>query len=202
VIKLVKTKTGCEFCQRALHILHLDRPSQTDPRRVGSNNPDCVVGLISAIRLDLTFDRISWSKPVFRGPLGTLDPDTPNKDAWTPLSYAAVFGHEGVVKILLERGDINSDSSNKYGRTPLSYAAEYGQEGIVKILLEQRDVNLNSSDKFRGTPLSYATASGHEGVVKIPLGRADVNLDSLDVFGQGLLSRAAGSGHEGIMKIL
>ena len=30
------------------------------------------VGLISTIRLDLTFNQTSWSSPVFRGPLRTL----------------------------------------------------------------------------------------------------------------------------------
>ena len=41
----------------------------------------------------------------------------------TPLSFAAGSGHEGVVKLLLERGDVTPNLSDGDGRTPLSHAA-------------------------------------------------------------------------------
>ncbi|PUU83389.1 ankyrin repeat-containing domain protein [Tuber borchii] len=85
----------------------------------------------------------------------------------TPLSYAVRYGHEGIVKILLGRGDINSDFSDKYNRTPLSLAAEYGHEGIVKILLERGDVNSDSLDNDGRTPLEHAQKSSKLGVVKL-----------------------------------
>ena len=52
-----------------------------------------------------------------------------------PLTWAARNGHEGVVKILLEREEVNHDKPNEFGQTPLSGAAQEGHEGIVKILL-------------------------------------------------------------------
>jgi ankyrin repeat protein len=53
---------------------------------------------------------------------------------WTPLSLAASYGHEAIVKLLLEaKADIESRDT-EYGRTPLSWAAEYGHEAIVKLL--------------------------------------------------------------------
>jgi len=50
----------------------LGGPGRTSPGRVGFDNPDCPVGLISTIRLDLTFDQTSYSSQVFRRPFGTL----------------------------------------------------------------------------------------------------------------------------------
>jgi ankyrin repeat protein len=38
----------------------------------------------------------------------------------TPLSLAAEYGHEAVVKLLVEREDIEADSKDANGRTPLS----------------------------------------------------------------------------------
>ncbi|KAK7409434.1 hypothetical protein QQX98_008395 [Neonectria punicea] len=49
---------------------------------------------------------------------------------------AAESGHEGIVKLLLEKG-ANVEAKDDYGWTPLLWAAENGHEGIVKLLLEK-----------------------------------------------------------------
>ncbi|KAH6876829.1 hypothetical protein B0T10DRAFT_497345, partial [Thelonectria olida] len=67
-------------------------------------------------------------------------------DAWTnvhigsdisgrALEIAATSGHEGVVKLLLDSGNIDMDFRNYCGRTPLSEAAWGGHGAIVKLLL-------------------------------------------------------------------
>ena len=43
-------------------------------------------------------------------------------------------GHEAVVKLLVERGDVEANSKDDSGQTPLSYAAEDGHEAVVKLL--------------------------------------------------------------------
>ena len=133
-----------------------------------------------------------------------LNPDSASKYGQTPLSLAAQNGHEGIVKLLLGRGDVNPDSSDGDGGTPLSWAAKNGHEGIAKLLLRRKDVNPSTLDTFFGrTPLSWAAKNGHEGIVKLLLGREDVNPDILDqIYGQTSLSWAAGNGHEGIVKLL
>jgi len=75
---------------------------------------------------------------------------------YTPLAWASPNGHEGVVKLLLEREEVNPDRPSRRGqlppkdsqgsRTPLSYAAEGGYEGVVKLLLEREEVNPDKPD--------------------------------------------------------
>ena len=52
-----------------------------------------------------------------------------------PLAWAARNGHEGVVKILLGREEVNPDRSDNDGLTPLSRAALNGHEEVMEILL-------------------------------------------------------------------
>ncbi|PUU80822.1 hypothetical protein B9Z19DRAFT_973514, partial [Tuber borchii] len=69
----------------------------------------------------------------------------------TPLSWAADHGREGIVKMLLKRGDLNPNQADtKDGRTPVLWAAENGHRGVVNILLEREDVNLDQSDNKYG----------------------------------------------------
>ena len=117
-------------------------------------------------------------------------------------SLAASGGHEGIVKLLLERKEVNPDSSDYYGRTPLWFAASGGHEGTVKLLLERKEVNPDSPDKDVRTPLSHAASGGHEGIVKLLLERKDVNPDSSDKDGETPLSLAVERGYKGIVKLL
>ena len=120
----------------------------------------------------------------------------------TSLTWAARRGHEGVVKILLGRGDINPDIPNNDGDTPLCWAAITGRDGVVKILLGQDDVNPDKPDNRGRTPLCWAAIKGYEGVVKILLGRDDVNPNKPNSDGDTPLHRAAAHGCEGAVKIL
>jgi len=122
----------------------------------------------------------------------------------TALTWAAVKGYEGVVKILLEQEGINPDQAGTmYGRTPLSWAAMNGHEGVVRILLEREDVDPNQVATFYGqTPLSSAALNGHEGVVRILLEQEDVNPNQADTDGHTPLWLAAVNGHEGVVRML
>lgn len=52
-----------------------------------------------------------------------------------------MYGHKGIVKILVKRGDVNPDPADQDGQTPLWWAAEKDHEMIVRQLLERNDVN-------------------------------------------------------------
>jgi len=120
----------------------------------------------------------------------------------TPLIWAAWNGNEGVVKILLGRGDVTPEKSDRCGRTPLYCAAMKGHEGVVKILLERDDVNPDAPDPLNQTPLSYAAMKGHEGVVKILLARDGVNPNKPDMWGQTPLQCATMHGHTKVITLL
>ena len=120
----------------------------------------------------------------------------------TPLTWAAVNGHERVVEMLLAQGDISPDKPGEDGQTPLWVAAWKGHKGVVKMLLRRGEVNPQMPDKKGRTPLWCAAIAGHEGVVKILLQRDEVNPDQSGNDGTTPLWCAASNGHEGVVKIL
>ena len=123
----------------------------------------------------------------------------------TALIWAVVKGHEGVIKILLEREDIDPNQTDtKYGRTPLLWAVMKGHLGVVKMFLERGDVNPNQPNTYdRRTPLSWAAEKGHEGIVRSLLEREDISPDQPNTYnGRTPLSWAAKRGHEGVVKML
>jgi ankyrin repeat protein len=46
-----------------------------------------------------------------------------------------------VVKLLVERDDVDADSKDKDGRTPLSYAVEGRYEAVVQLLVDRDDID-------------------------------------------------------------
>ncbi|RPB04863.1 ankyrin [Choiromyces venosus 120613-1] len=82
---------------------------------------------------------------------GRCQPRQDKQMGKTPISSAALKGHEGVVKILPERKDVDPNRPDCWGETPLSLAASNGHEKIVKMLLEQEDVNPERRDAWGRT---------------------------------------------------
>jgi ankyrin repeat protein len=64
------------------------------------------------------------------------DLDSGDHKGETPLSSAAVNGHDHIVKLLINKG-AEFDSKDDDGRTPLSSAAENGHAVVVKLLLKK-----------------------------------------------------------------
>jgi len=123
----------------------------------------------------------------------------------TALTWAAIRGHDAVVKMLLERGDVNPNQvDTEYGQTPLWRAALGGYDGVVKRLLEREDVDPERPDtRYGRTLISWAAGRGYEGLVKILLGRDDVDPNQVDIkYGRTPMSWAAENGHQGVVKTL
>ena len=93
------------------------------------------------------------------------NPNDPNKDGYTPIYWAARYGHTEIVKILAPLTD-NPNAPNNYGETPIHRAALNGHIEIVKILVPLTD-NPNAPDIFGRTPINEATLKGHTEIVKI-----------------------------------
>jgi len=146
----------------------------------------------------------------------------------TPLIWAARYGHEEVVKLLLEQKHTQPDIPDRiYGRTALSWAAGSGHEGVVMLFLSRSFVDLGSiglrwektphvmgilfrrkyvhperPDSHGRTPLSWAAEGGRERVVKLLLQRKDVNPDGPDSDGRTPLWWATRKEREGVVKLL
>ena len=100
----------------------------------------------------------------------------------TALIWAAMRGHSGVVKVLLQQEGINPNQiDTEYGQTLLWWAIRRRYFGVVKVLLEREDINPNQADTEHGhTPLSWAASKGYSGVVEMLLERDDINPNQAD----------------------
>ncbi|KAF4943729.1 hypothetical protein FGADI_13200 [Fusarium gaditjirri] len=122
---------------------------------------------------------------------------------WTPLSYAATYGHEDVVKVLVFRKDVDPNSKDEIcGWTPLSWAARYGHINVVRVLLDKEGVLADYVDGQDRTPLSLAAENGHEAVVSLLLSIDTVDPNSTDWRARTPLYWAAKHGHTGVTKLL
>ncbi|OAQ69735.1 HET domain-containing protein [Pochonia chlamydosporia 170] len=107
--------------------------------------------------------------------LTRLSPDEFQPDSgWTPIIWAAVYGHEALVRQQLTNG-VDVNTTDNLGRTVLECAAENGHESIAQLLLDEgADVNQSGEDgsnSLGSTPLSSAANYGHDSVVKLLLER-------------------------------
>jgi ankyrin repeat protein len=118
------------------------------------------------------------------------------------LYHAAGAGHEAVVRLLLETGQVDIDSKDNQGQTPLSWAAKKGDEAVVRLLLETGQVDIDSKDNQGQTPLSWAAKKGDEAVVRLLLETGQVDIDSKDNQGQTPLLWAAKKGNEAVVRLL
>jgi len=122
---------------------------------------------------------------------------------FSPLAVAASHRHEGVVKLLLTRNDIDPSIRNHDGQTALSIAASGGHEGVVKLLLAWGPIDLNSTDSLhRRSALGHAACKGHKGVVELLLACEGTEPNHIDVNGQTALAIAAEKGYLDIVRVL
>ena len=127
--------------------------------------------------------------------------DQPNSVSGTPLSVAAMEGHEDVVKLLLNRHDVDVNHKDSDGYTPLFLATTGGHKAVIETLINREDTDLNSKDRHGDTPLSEAAQQGHDAIVRILLERG-VDLDSKNSQQQTPLFYAASMGHCEVVELL
>ena len=106
-----------------------------------------------------------------------------------------------IVKLLLERNDVNPDSPDRRGRAPCFWAIEYYHIEVLEILLKRHDVNPGRADDEGWTPLSWASDHDYEEAVEMLLERNNVNPATASGLGQAPSPVAAGGGYVGTARM-
>jgi ankyrin repeat protein len=95
----------------------------------------------------------------------------PDQQGYTPLHYAAYFGHLDAARFLLGIGaDLMAVTLDPLRSTPLHAAASSGN-GTVAILLLDAGADPNAEQTGQWTPLHSAAAGGHSEIVGLLLTR-------------------------------
>ena len=81
---------------------------------------------------------------------------------WTPLIYAALGGHDDIVRLLLAL-DVDIDGASDNGTTALMMAAQAGRVSTVKLLLEN-DADAGLENEAGLTALKWAIKQGYSEV--------------------------------------
>ena len=86
----------------------------------------------------------------------------------TRLLWAARFGHEAVVRVLLAAGADAKQLNEENGDFALLWAARDGHEAVVRVLLQASADAKEVNEKDHTSPLSVAV--GNPGMMRLLLG--------------------------------
>ena len=121
-------------------------------------------------------------------------------DGLTPLIWAAIQGHEEVVRLLLERGG-NLEAKNHNGDTALMWASLMGHKDVVDFMLD-RGANADLGEPKSGvTALMAAAAKGHADVAQV-LVEKGAAVDARDRNGNTALTHASIKGYPEVVDLL
>ena len=88
-----------------------------------------------------------------------------DEEQYTPLAQASCCGDEVLVRLLLQRDDIEVDCRCYRNRTALMIAARHGHGSVISILLEEGQAPKDCRDENGETALMLAYKRGYEDVV-------------------------------------
>jgi ankyrin repeat protein len=125
----------------------------------------------------------------------------PDEAGYTPLHYAAYFGHQEAAQYLVSIGaDVSSVSMDPLRNQPLHAAASSGHEAIVRLLLDG-GADPRAEQTGRWTALHAAAEKGHAAVVAILLERGATPA-AASQSGATPLSLARDRKHQAVMALL
>lgn len=125
----------------------------------------------------------------------------PDEAGYTPLHYAAYFGHLDAARYLLEIGaDVASVSMDPLRNQPIHAAAGSGHLEILRLLLDH-GADAGALQTGQWTPLHAAAEKGHAAVVGLLLERGAAPR-ARSVSGATPLSLARERGHQAVVSML
>jgi ankyrin repeat protein len=120
-------------------------------------------------------------------------------DGLTPLMLAAIYGHDNVAGLLLDR-TANLNARTPIGASPLTLAAQNGNLDVVKLLL-WRGADVNSRDVIGATPLHWTALRGQKNVAALLLTRGAL-VNAQDLNRSTPLHYAASTGEKDTISLL
>jgi ankyrin repeat protein/WD40 repeat protein len=133
--------------------------------------------------------------------------DVQDSNGWSALHYAAYFGYDQLVELLVAKGaNINNrqDGTNRAfdGNTPLMLATNQNNVETVKLLI-RLGANVNLSTAYEWTPLLVASYNGSTDIIELLLGnQAKPTFTSLYGNKQGLVSVAETAKQQKVLDLL
>jgi len=73
----------------------------------------------------------------------------------TALQYACTKGHIEIVKLLMDRDDLNINIRDDGGFTAFHFACMKGQIEIVKLLVDRNDLDINMQDRVSNNRIGF-----------------------------------------------
>ena len=98
----------------------------------------------------------------------------------TALSWAALRGHLGICKALVQ-GGATVNTLDKDLNSPFSWSCGNGHVDVAEYLLSV-GANPNTVDKHRNAPLHWTCQNGHMKVVKFLLSIKGVNINQMNIY--------------------
>ena len=131
--------------------------------------------------------------------------------ATEPLAFAAACTATNVMKLLLERDDIDVNSRDTSRATAICYAMRPPMETVdrvtdefeaLRLLVAQDEVDVNCADSFGDNALMGAAIAGDRRMVDLLMSREELDINASNRFGETALSRAVVLGNIDVIKIL
>ena len=109
----------------------------------------------------------------------SYDINASNSFTNAPLSFAALYGDEEMLRLLCERADVLVNKQDGFGHTALYGASVYGLVECMRILLDVGEANINALNDRSWTALHCAALYGRLEAAALLIERgAEVNLVS------------------------
>ncbi|KAJ9466628.1 Ankyrin repeat [Diplonema papillatum] len=126
-----------------------------------------------------------------RSPIDPLS--IPDAHGYLPLHYAALLGHVGCLKVLM---DHPVAPPGTHAPSPYHCAARYGRVAALELLAaRQGDLPGPPTDTRGQAPLHWAAHYGHAAAVAVLLRVRGAAVDAADAGGRTALHKACGAGH-------